>query len=112
MTTVMAFSKASRVMMSRGRIFFSTKFTTAAPAALASASLSSDTASWAELSGKLIPKASIAEDMVLAVYIPPQDPGPGMAFFSISVSSLWEILPEAWAPTASNTDTISRFFSL
>jgi hypothetical protein len=33
--------------------------------------------------GKLMPKASIADAIVLAVYIPPQEPGPGMAVFLI-----------------------------
>ena len=28
-----------------------------------------------------MPKASVAVAMVLAVYIPPQEPGPGMAVF-------------------------------
>ena len=86
-TTVIAFSNALRVMISLGLISFSIKSTTAVPAFFASIFLSSETASWAELSGRLIPKASIAEDIVLAVYIPPQEPGPGIAFFSISVSS-------------------------
>ena len=34
-----------------------------------------------------MPSASKAEDMVLAVYIPPQAPAPGMAFRSIASSS-------------------------
>ena len=111
-TTVIAFSNASRVIISRGLISLAIKFTTAAPASLASNLLSSETASCAELSGKLMPKASIADDMVFAVYIPPQEPGPGIAFFSISVNSSLSILPPACDPTASKTDTISRFFSL
>ncbi len=41
---------------------------------------------------RLIPIASKAEDMVLAVYIPPQAPAPGMAFRSIASSSAWGIL--------------------
>ena len=36
-----------------------------------------------ELYGKDIPIASIAEDIVLAVYIPPQAPGPGQALLII-----------------------------
>ena len=112
MTTVIAFSNASRVMMSRGQIFFSIRLTTAAPAASASRRFSSDTASCAELSGKLIPRASIADDIVLAVYIPPQEPAPGIALVSISFNSSSLSLPPEWAPTASNTETISKFCSL
>ncbi len=58
--------------------------TTASPARRQSASLSGDTASCAELLGRLMPSASIAEAMVFAVYMPPQDPGPGIAVRSIS----------------------------
>ena len=53
---------------------------------------SSETASWELLPGKLIPKASIAEAIVFAVYIPPQEPGPGKAVFSIAINSSSEIL--------------------
>ena len=56
------------------------------------------------------PSASIAEAMVLAVYMPPQAPGPGMAVFSTSSSWLSSMRPAARAPTASNTDTMSRRF--
>ncbi len=111
-TTVIAFSKAFLVIISDGRIFFSIRLTTASPASLASFFFSSEIASWAELSGKLIPKASIADDIVFAVYIPPHEPGPGMALFSISRSSFSSMLPPACAPTASKTETMSRFFSL
>ena len=38
----------------------------------------------AELLGKLIPSASIALAIVFAVYIPPHDPGPGIAHDSIA----------------------------
>ena len=50
---------------------------TAAPASKQSRSLSSDIAACAELFGKLIPSASIAEAMVFAVYIPPHEPSTG-----------------------------------
>ena len=42
-----------------------------------------DTAACAELFGRLMPRASMALAMVLAVYIPPQEPGPGIAQDSI-----------------------------
>ena len=44
---------------------------------------------------------------MFAVYIPPQDPGPGIAVDSTSFSSISETLPAACPPTASNTETIS-----
>src|SRR5437763_1795461 len=78
------------------------------PARLQSERLSSPTASCAELPGKDKPKASIAEAMVLAVYMPAQLPGPGMAVRSISSSPASESLPAACAPTASNTEIMSR----
>ncbi len=108
MTTVMAFSKALRVRMSRGRKPSFTNFTTASPARRESALFSSPTASCAELPGSDKPSASIAEAMVLAVYIPPQLPGPGIAVRSTSLSSASEIFPAALAPTASKTATMSR----
>ena len=49
----------------------------------------------------------MAEAMVLAVYMPPQEPGPGMAQASISASSAPPMWPRARAPTASNTETMS-----
>src|ERR1700676_1975396 len=109
MATVMAFSKASLVMISEGRIPRLTSSTTAAPAEAASASFSFEIADCAELLGRLIPIASIAEAMVFAVYIPPQEPGPGIAHDSTCSSSPSEIFPLEWAPTASKMETISMF---
>ena len=65
----------------------------------------------AELLGRLSPIASIAHAIVLAVYIPPHDPGPGIAQRSISPSWASLIAPLALWPTASKTLTISSFFS-
>src|SRR5262249_42871451 len=50
----------------------------------------------------------MAEAIVLAVYIPPQLPGPGIAVRSMSRSPSSESFPAAWAPTASNTEMMSR----
>ena len=80
----------------------------ASPARRQSSRLSSPTASCAELPGKDKPKASIADAIVLAVYMPPQLPGPGMAVRSISSSPSSESFPAAWAPTASKTEMMSR----
>ena len=61
-----------------------------------------------ELLGRLMPKASMAQAMVLAVYMPPQEPGPGIAQLSISLSSWSEIFWAACLPTASKTETMSN----
>lgn len=111
-TVVMAFSKASRVMISRGRIPFLRRFSTAAPASRQSVTLCDETAAWAELFGRLMPIASMALAMVLAVYMPPQDPGPGIAHDSTAWRSLAEITPAASCPTASKTETTSMSLPL
>ena len=67
-----------------------------------------ETASWAELPGSDSPKASMAEAMVLAVYMPPQEPGPGIAVRSTSLNCSSVIAPAAFWPTASNTEITSR----
>src|SRR5690349_7948580 len=90
MVTVMAFSNALRVRMSRGVMPCFTSSTTAAPARRQSSSLFWLTASCAELLGSDKPSASIADAMVLAVYMPPQLPGPGIAVRSTSSSSSTE----------------------
>ena len=46
-----------------------------------------------EAKGRLMPRASKAELMVLAVYMPPQEPLPGMARRSIWQKSSSLILP-------------------
>ena len=82
-TTLIAFSNADLVMMSLGLISSFKRFKTASPARVLSSCFSCDTASCADEPGKLMPSASMAEAMVLAVYIPPQEPGPGIATSSI-----------------------------
>ena len=64
-------------MMSSGRMPCFSISTTAAPARRQSSFFASEMAFWAELLGRLMPSASMALAMVLAVYMPPQDPGPG-----------------------------------
>ena len=51
------------------------------------------------------PIISITVAMVLAVYWPPQAPAPGHARFSMARKSSSDILPAAFAPTASNTSS-------
>src|SRR5262245_11973888 len=58
---------------------------------------------------RLMPNASNDEDIVLAVYWPPQAPTDGQAFFSMPSKSSRDILPAAKAPTASNGLTIVSF---
>ena len=53
--------------------------------------------------------ASMAEDMVLAVYMPPQEPTPGQEWRSTSSSSASSIRPALYSPTASNALTTVRF---
>ncbi len=67
MTVVIAFSNASRVMICDGVMPSFASFTTALPAFLQSSIFCFDTASCAELFGKLMPMASIADAMVFAV---------------------------------------------
>src|SRR3989338_4187524 len=111
-TTVIAFSKALSVMISLGRISFLIKFITALPAFTQSRVLALEIAACAELLGRLIPNASMALAIVLAVYIPPQEPAPGIAQDSTACKSLAEIFLLAYAPTDSKTETISRFLPL
>ncbi len=110
MVTVIAFSNALRVRICEGRRSAFTSCSTAFAALRQSCSFWADTASCAELLGRLMPSASMAEAIELAVYMPPQLPGPGMAVRSISDSSLSLIVPAARAPTASNTEMMSRRF--
>ncbi|MNC90846.1 hypothetical protein D3C83_69990 [compost metagenome] len=56
----------------------------------------------------LMPSASNEEDMVFAVYMPPQAPTEGQAFFSMPRKSSSLILPALKAPTASKADTMVR----
>ncbi len=107
MTTVIAFSNAFLVMISLGRILLRSRYIAARPASMQSCALSFEIAACAELFGRLMPIASMAEAMVLAVYMPPQEPGPGIAVHSICLSSRLLILCCASAPTASNTETTS-----
>jgi hypothetical protein len=53
----------------------------------------------------------MAEAMVFAVYMPPQEPGPGMAVRSTSTELASDRAPRANPPTASNTEMMSRRFT-
>ncbi len=54
----------------------------------------------------LRPRISKTMPIVLAVNWAPQAPAPGLACFSRSARSSSDILPAAWAPTASKTSWI------
>ena len=62
--------------------------------------------------GSDMPSASNDDDIVLAVYMPPHEPGPGMARRSIWQKSSSLILPAENWPTASNTLTMFRSWPL
>ena len=49
--------------------------------------------------------------MVLAVYIPPQAPGPGQAWCITFLNSHSFIFPADFSPQASKAETISSFLS-
>ena len=74
MTTVMASSKASRVMMSLGLISRARSVFMYSPTDAASRCFSSDLAGFVDENGSVIPSVSIAAAIVLAVYMPPQAP--------------------------------------
>lgn len=65
----MAFSKADRVIISLGRIFFSRRFRMTGPIELHSSFFSGDSAGNDDEPGNDIPMASIALAIVFAVYI-------------------------------------------
>ena len=73
-------------MMSRGNKLLRIAFTNTVPASSVLAAFSGATADIVEEYIKLIPIASNAEDMVLAVYMPPQEPAPGQALRSTELS--------------------------
>src|SRR3546814_19325070 len=90
MTTLTAFTIDLRVTMSRG--FRSSAMALSNTRADSAAELvfSSCTLAIVDEYGRLMPIASNAELMVFAVYMPPQEPGPGMACSSIDRKSVVE----------------------
>ena len=91
--TDIAFSKASLVRMSFGKICALIASTSANADFSVLSAFSSSSAAIVEDFGKLKPIASIAEDMVFAVNIPPQEPAPGQAFRSTASKRALSILP-------------------
>src|SRR5579884_1910011 len=101
-----AFSKASRVRMSDGRMPSRSRRITASPAARQTSTRRGSSAGIDALPGSDIPSASTQDAIVFAVYMPPHDPAPGQATHSSRYSSSAVIWPRAYFPTASNTSTI------
>mmetsp|Transcript_721 Transcript_721/g.2356 ORF Transcript_721/g.2356 Transcript_721/m.2356 type:complete len:267 (-) Transcript_721:643-1443(-) len=98
MTVTIAFSNAVRVMMSRGLRSFSSMLRTAAPALKHSTAFRGSSAGTEELYGRVIPSASIAVAMVLAVYMPPQAPAPGHELRTMAKRSSSVIFPATYCP--------------
>jgi len=107
MTSAIAFSNAFLTRILRGVIRFLTSSMSARPARRVSSRFSALSASRDELNGRLMPSASMAEAIVLAVYMPPQEPAPGQAWHSIARNCSRVILPVPNAPTASKMLTMS-----
>ena len=107
-TTEIAFSIDLRVMISRGNILLRMALTRILPASSVFSPFSGATADMVEEYIGLIPIASKAEDMVLAVYIPPQEPAPGQALRSTDINLTSSIRPALYCPTASKALTTVR----
>ncbi len=93
-----ALIKLWRVTMSRGLRSSSSSFRMAAPERKHSSIFSAESAGAHEEYGSDNPMHSMNEDMVLAVYIPPQAPWPGQDLPMISLRSSSEIDPASFWP--------------
>ncbi len=111
MTTAMAFSNASLVMIWRAVIPRRSISTTASPDLRANPSRRRSVAGGAAEPGIDIPIASATDAMVFAVYMPPQAPSPGQMARSMASTSARDILPAAHAPTASKASMIVTVLS-
>ncbi len=105
-TQAIAFSSASRVTTLLGRMSSARTLTTSSPIRSATVPLSSSSAGTIAEPPALIPSASKAQAIVLAVNWPPQAPAPGLAAPSRSCNSSSLMSPAAWAPIASKTSRI------
>ena len=98
---VMAFVSDCFVMMSRGRMFFSSRLRTAWPTRRHSSRFPASMAGIDEVSGKLRPIASSVMPQVLKEAAMPQPPGPGQAVRMICSLSSQLIVPCASFAAAS-----------
>ena len=100
-TQAIAFSSESRVITLLGRRSSARTFITSSPIFSATVPFSSSSAGTIAEPPALIPSASKAQAIVLAVNWPPQAPAPGLATPSSSFSSSSLMSPASWAPIAS-----------
>ena len=104
MTTAMAFSNASLVMIWRGRMPSSSRRDDGLAATRRRSRRGGGRRPGADAEpGSDMPSASATDAMVLAVNMPAQLPSVGQALRSMASSSASSMVPAAWAPTASNT---------
>src|SRR6202023_4144055 len=101
MTSATAFSIDFLVMMARGRRSSRMASTRTRADSAAESAFSGSGEAICDEPSRLMPSASNDDDMVLAVYWPPQAPTDGQAFFSIPVKSSCDIFPAANEHTAS-----------
>mmetsp|Transcript_108 Transcript_108/g.281 ORF Transcript_108/g.281 Transcript_108/m.281 type:complete len:338 (-) Transcript_108:568-1581(-) len=111
-TNTIAFSKLALVIMSLGLMSPFISSSRYLPANRHSTFFRGSSAGVELEYGRLIPIASIADAIVLAVYIPPHAPGPGQEFFTISARSFSSMSPAANPPYDWNAETISNFSPL
>ena len=109
MSAARAFLKPSRVIICLAVIPFSSISITCIPACLASAILRPLIAGIVPLPGRPRPKTSVRQFIEFAVNIPEQEPQPGQAAYSNSLSCVSDILPAEKVPTASNISDRERF---
>ncbi len=95
MTMVTAFRNAVLVMICRGRRPAASASTTTVPVRLARSVRPAETAGADASPGSVMPSASAHIDIVLAVYMPAQEPAPGQAARSIASRSASETSPAA-----------------
>src|SRR5438874_12685169 len=96
-------------MMSRGLRSLRTASTSTRADSAAESAFSPSGDAICDEPSRLMPSASNEDDIVFAVYWPPQAPTEGQAFFSIPSKSACDILPAVKAPTASNGLTMVSF---
>src|SRR6266508_4143345 len=109
MTSATAFSIDFLVMMSRGLRFVRIASTSTRADSAAESAFSPSGDAICDEPSRLMPSASNEDDIVFAVYWPPQAPTDGQAFFSMPSKSPFDILPAASAPTASKGETMVSF---
>src|SRR5262252_5725412 len=108
MTRLIAFSIDLRVMICRGRMLLRAVWTSTCADSAAESAFSASGEAICEEPSRLMPSASNDDDIVFAVYMPPQAPTDGQAFFSTPTKSSSLILPAQYAPTASKALTMVR----